>query len=60
MWPIPREVAVRDVRRVALLLLVLPWLAGASLAAPAPPVIQTRLALDHLGQAAIDWQNTFG
>lgn len=30
-----------------------------ALAAPPPPVVQTRLALDHLGQAAIDWQNTF-
>src|SRR5262245_47103220 len=29
-----------------------------ALGTPPPPVVQTRLALDHLGQAAIDWQNT--
>jgi hypothetical protein len=51
---------VRELGRVALLFLIVPWLAGASFAAPAPPVVQTRLALDHLGQAALDWQNTFG
>jgi len=51
---------VRDVKRVALLFLIVFPLAGASLAAPLPPVVRTRLALDHLGQAAIDWQNAFG
>jgi hypothetical protein len=49
----------RLVRCAALLLVALP-LARAVLAVPAPPVVQTRLALDHLGQAAIDWQIAFG
>jgi len=46
-------------RFLALLLLSLSP-TGAALATPPPPVVQARLALDHLGQTAIDWQNTFG